>query len=295
MDKKRKEFWILFWLCFGALLNATNAMAAEKNCSEARVLFERANQTADPNERVNLLRNSLAVCASFNAHYLLGRSLVELNKTFDASNAFRDAYEAASDDYQMSLVLGRQAEIELATGGFKLADEYLTKIESLGTKQPEWLKKVQHQVRQMAKGQVVDAKSIGRMLGGETRGFGVEPVVRLPVNFSFDDAQVKGRTQDQAKELGLALDAIYAQARAKDKKVMITGHTDTAGEDIYNDALSLRRAQAIEAFLDKHYPSLRGVLCAQGLGKRQPLKQQDDPDADYFNRRVEVKLVESCG
>jgi len=84
------------------------------------------------------------------------------------------------------------------------------------------------------------------------------------------------------------LPALFAEiARRPGADVEIVGHTDTVGDDAYNDALSLRRAD-----------ELARVLIAKGLdpdiirtigrGERDPRVLTGDNVAMSANRRIEV-------
>lgn len=69
--------------------------------------------------------------------------------------------------------------------------------------------------------------------------------------------------------------------------LVVVGHTDKVGSDPFNDALALRRAEAVRAAL-----IARGVaptnIVAVGRGKREPLIPTADGVAEPRNRRVEV-------
>lgn len=69
--------------------------------------------------------------------------------------------------------------------------------------------------------------------------------------------------------------------------VLVVGHTDSKGSDNYNQKLSERRADAVQAFL-----KARGIpgnrIRAEGRGEREPLASNATSDGRAFNRRVEV-------
>lgn len=84
------------------------------------------------------------------------------------------------------------------------------------------------------------------------------------------------------------LDAIIASARARaGGEIVVVGHTDRQGAADANDALSLRRANAIRDVLTgKGFkPEL---VEAVGRGEREPAVATEDDVAEPLNRRAEI-------
>lgn len=75
------------------------------------------------------------------------------------------------------------------------------------------------------------------------------------------------------------------------RKVLIEGHTDNVGSDEYNQELSERRAQAVQAALFE-----RGVAASQistvGKGETTPVASNDNAAGRQQNRRVELVFQE---
>ncbi|MFZ2267037.1 MAG: OmpA family protein [Azonexus sp.] len=79
---------------------------------------------------------------------------------------------------------------------------------------------------------------------------------------------------------------IVARAAAE---VMVIGHTDSVGSVQANDALSLKRAEAVRALLvEAGIPA--GQLEVAGRGEREPLLPTADEVAEAKNRRVEINV-----
>ncbi|MEO5345891.1 MAG: OmpA family protein [Magnetococcus sp. YQC-9] len=73
-------------------------------------------------------------------------------------------------------------------------------------------------------------------------------------------------------------------------RVEIQGHTDSVGSAGFNDTLSLKRAEAVRAFLiGKGVKAER--LRAVGLGLRQPVATNDTEEGRARNRRVVLQPV----
>jgi outer membrane protein OmpA-like peptidoglycan-associated protein len=68
--------------------------------------------------------------------------------------------------------------------------------------------------------------------------------------------------------------------------ITITGHTDGDGSDAYNMDLSLRRANAVRAWLIEN-GARPDALRADGRGKREPIADNITAEGKRKNRRVE--------
>ena len=73
--------------------------------------------------------------------------------------------------------------------------------------------------------------------------------------------------------------------RAQGKRVLIVGHTDALGGEVYNQVLSERRAAAVRAYLAGRFGIPAEPPLVEGEGKHEPLPGVD-PRAPQ-NRRVE--------
>jgi outer membrane protein OmpA-like peptidoglycan-associated protein len=128
-------------------------------------------------------------------------------------------------------------------------------------------------------------------LGAERTPDGL--VVTLPetILFEFDSAELVGEADETIARVGEVL-TYY-----DDADIEVRGHTDSRGEDDYNQRLSEERAAAVrDALTAAGVPA--GRLTAVGLGASDPIAPnetadgQDDPEGREQNRRVEVVLRE---
>jgi OOP family OmpA-OmpF porin len=102
--------------------------------------------------------------------------------------------------------------------------------------------------------------------------------------FDFDQALVKadGKT---------ALDGLLAKLQAMSTEAIVTvGHTDSTGSDVYNQKLSLRRAEAIRAYLVSKGVEASRVF-VEGKGESQPVADNGTAEGRAKNRRVSVEVV----
>ncbi|MBD8655143.1 OmpA family protein [Oxalobacteraceae sp. CFBP 13730] len=102
--------------------------------------------------------------------------------------------------------------------------------------------------------------------------------------FDFDRAVVK-------PEGKAGLDELMSKLQGMDTEVMIAvGHTDSVGSDAYNQALSLRRADAVKAYLvSKGLDQAR--LYTEGKGETQPVADNATAEGRAKNRRVVIEVV----
>jgi len=75
----------------------------------------------------------------------------------------------------------------------------------------------------------------------------------------------------------------------KDKRVALSGHTDSIGSEKYNLGLSERRVTAVREYVVK-----KGVdgsrITGQGFGESKPIADNKTKEGRAKNRRVEVKV-----
>lgn len=103
--------------------------------------------------------------------------------------------------------------------------------------------------------------------------------------FDFDKAVLKAEGRKNLDELvqrikGVQLDVVIA-----------VGHTDAIGSDAYNMGLSLRRAEAVKAYLvNQGIPA--DQIRTEGKGKTQPVASNATAEGRSQNRRVEIDVIE---
>ena len=90
----------------------------------------------------------------------------------------------------------------------------------------------------------------------------------------------KAKLDDLTSKLrGIALEVIIA-----------VGHTDCIGSDAYNQRLSVRRSEAVKAYLvSKGIEANR--IYTEGKGEKQPVADNKTRDGRAKNRRVEIEVV----
>jgi len=104
------------------------------------------------------------------------------------------------------------------------------------------------------------------------------------VLFDFDKATIKPEGRSKLDDLANKVKGINLEV------VIAIGHTDSIGEDAYNQRLSVRRAESVKAYLVS-----RGIepnrVYTEGKGEKQPIASNKTKDGRQKNRRVEIEVI----
>ncbi|KKJ77437.1 hypothetical protein WH95_06960 [Kiloniella litopenaei] len=104
------------------------------------------------------------------------------------------------------------------------------------------------------------------------------------IYFDFDSDVL---TVDAQAEVSVIVAAVKKHSPSK---VIVAGHTDTAGSSEYNQNLANRRAAAVVSALESHGVAA-SIVQSQGVGENAPAVDTGDGISEFRNRRVIVTLV----
>jgi outer membrane protein OmpA-like peptidoglycan-associated protein len=134
-------------------------------------------------------------------------------------------------------------------------------------------------------------------LSGEITALQVEEtptqiIVELAADvlFAFDSDRLRAAATEQLQK------TVQQIARGGRGPITVIGHTDSQGDDAYYDALSLRRARAVAAWLSGTGGVTADRLTSEGRGEREPVapnagtEGNDYPEGRAMNRRVVVVI-----
>ena len=116
------------------------------------------------------------------------------------------------------------------------------------------------------------------------------PTVATKVTFAadafFDFNKSVVKPEGKAK-----LDDLVGKIKDINLEVIIAvGHTDSVGSDAYNQKLSVRRSEAVKAYLVSKGIEKNRVY-TEGKGEKQPVADNKTAEGRAKNRRVEIEVV----
>jgi OOP family OmpA-OmpF porin len=106
--------------------------------------------------------------------------------------------------------------------------------------------------------------------------------------FDFDKATLKPEGKAKLDDLVSKMGGINLEV------IIAVGHTDSVGNDAYNQKLSVRRSEAVKGYLVSKGVEKNRVY-TEGKGKKQPVADNKTAEGRAKNRRVEIEVVGTRG
>ena len=131
-------------------------------------------------------------------------------------------------------------------------------------------------LRNKLKGTGVDVKRTGE---GEIK-------LTAPENITFDINSYVIKPQFRN-----TLDSVATVLKTyPDSTIVVSGHTDTTGNDAINNPLSINRASSVESYLESQGISSSRIT-SRGFGSKQPIASNATETGRAQNRRVEIAII----
>ena len=120
----------------------------------------------------------------------------------------------------------------------------------------------------------------------ERVGEGIQVTFDSGLLFDFDSDAIRPDAGKNLVELARSLNK-YPKSQ-----LLIVGHTDSKGDEAYNQSLSLRRSNSAASFLSSQNVE-RSRISTNGRGELEPVASNDTDAGRQLNRRVEVAIYAS--
>ena len=127
--------------------------------------------------------------------------------------------------------------------------------------------------------ELIDGLSSPEKRKEELRAFKFEPIY-----FEYDKDIIQKQYEDYLIEM------IRMVKSHSDLRILITGHTDSDGSDVYNIDLSKRRAAALVRFFEKNGLAKSRVEI-DFKGEKEPVDPNDTDTGKQKNRRVDFRFI----
>ena len=106
--------------------------------------------------------------------------------------------------------------------------------------------------------------------------------------FDFDKSVLKPEGRAKLDDLTSKMSGLNLEV------IIAVGHTDSVGTDSYNQRLSIRRSEAVKAYLVSKGVEKNRVY-TEGKGEKQPVADNKTTEGRAKNRRVEIEVVGTRG
>lgn len=104
--------------------------------------------------------------------------------------------------------------------------------------------------------------------------------------FGFDSSSLRPEARENLEKLSEIL------SRDNETILMIVGHTDSTGDELYNMRLSERRAQSAANYMISQGLA-ESRIQTEGRGETEPIASNSSEEGQQENRRVEVAIYAS--
>lgn len=109
--------------------------------------------------------------------------------------------------------------------------------------------------------------------------------ISLISHFDFDSSLLTAEDK-------IELDKLIRQVSSLEGRLVIKGHTDYQGSDVYNENLSMQRALIIQNYLQEYLTPVHYEFSVEHFGELQPIIESHSLEANALNRRALVIFTE---
>lgn len=296
--------WITSSLLGGILAFGAVPALQAGDYEAAKRYYEQAQRETDPNQKLQLLNQSVAALPTTAAWLAIGRISLQAGQLDLAEKAFDSAYklvncdknEPKDCDEQRMKALSGQAEVYAARSDWsqarQLGKSATERAKLAGLAPPDALVQLNRRIANAQSQQPITARRIvAELKPGDVEKYSIVPSIDLNIHFAYDRADLDEQGKQEVEQLAQAFQTLQQAGDLQSARLI--GHTDAQGTKEYNQTLSECRALTVQREVTRLVPVLDGKLCAEGKGMKELLFTERSPENDRLNRRVEIKL-ETC-
>jgi len=188
-----------------------------------------------------------------------------------------DAIEQMRSGYDMQLADTRQ-QIGILQGNLSELDDTRS---SLGEARYKLQLKREAEAKIIQLAKLFDPSQVELFLTTDA-----DVIIRMKaMNFPSGSAIIPSASYDLLELASKSID-LFA-----DREVRVEGHTDSMGNDDYNQSLSERRAMTVKEYLDARFAESNRTITSDGLGEERPIANNEKAEGRQKNRRIDIVLI----
>jgi len=199
------------------------------------------------------------------------------------SNAAPD--EVAADEAAADAAAAGKIDVAATTATEAAVDADLDLIKSAPAADPEVEKALTQLSADLPDEMRLQVQGLLADLDAEVDQRGLLMTVPGASLFAVNSETIEPTAHDTLAKVAELIDAYDG------RKVVIVGHTDSIGEDGYNEFLSQRRADLVKQFFVDNFGIEDSRLSTEGRGEGQPIATNATLEGRKANRRVEVLIL----
>lgn len=292
--------WIVLLLAAGFLLMGCGAKKPNPAFLEAQSLYQKAESDPDVmskapvemHEARKMLNKAEEADDEDEVERLsyLAQRQVELAMAEAEAKKAQERMESLSNENRRVLLEARQSEVDEARReALKLKQEAEVRARevALAQERSEQLKKEADMARQHAEQARAEARRLEQELS-ELQARRTERGLVLTLGDVLFDT---GSAELKIGALRSLENLVAFLQENPNRNVLVEGHTDSVGNEAYNQRLSQQRAESVKMALI-HRGVSPGRIIAAGYGESYPVASNSTESGKQRNRRVEVIILD---
>lgn len=223
---------------------------------------------SDPTSIESLVKDSDARMQTI--ALLLGINISPLQSHAEQAAAIRTSITGMQNSYESQLADANK-QLAALNGDMKELDETRFKL--------NLKREAEAKIAQLAK--LFDSSKVEIFLTTDA-----DVIIRMKsMNFRSGSAVIPPESYELLDQAGKAINLFG------DREIRVEGHTDSVGDDQFNQELSERRAATVQEFLEARFAEMNRTFTAMGFGEQKPIANNEKEEGRQQNRRIDIVLI----